>query len=112
MSTSSTHYLVCYDVGGPLPRMRRRLSRVRRCLIGVATPIQYSVFCGAFTPAGRKALLGELARRIDPRHDDLRLYPLPLQSPLLCLGRPVLPAGLFTPMPHRPLVAGDEKKGS
>lgn len=95
MSAPRTRYLICYDISGPQPGMRRRLSRVRRTLLGVATPLQYSVFLGELTPAGRQKLLSILAHRLDPRYDDLRLYPLPTNAFLKNFGSSLLPSGLY-----------------
>lgn len=99
MTAPATAYLVCYDIAATTAAGRRRLGRVRRRLLGVAQPVQYSVFCGRFTPAQRRSVLAALARRIDPKGDDVRMYPIPANPWFRCLGRPTLPAGIFVPAP-------------
>jgi CRISPR-associated protein Cas2 len=83
-------WLVAYDVRCP-----RRLARLHRWLVGHALPIQYSVFVACCTPEELAALVEGLARRIDPRRDDVRLYPLEQGRPLHVLGTPLLAEGLF-----------------
>lgn len=97
MTKPSTSYLICYDISESRPGANRRLVRVRRRLLGVATPLQYSVFCGTFTAAGRRAILSELAEVIDPRCDDVRLYPISTDPWLARIGRAILPEGLIGP---------------
>ncbi len=91
MTAARTTFLICYDVS----QSPRRLARVRRSLVSVAVPVQYSVFVGHFTPAERAQVLRRLAGLIDPRRDDVRLYPVPGDPVYELLGRPVLPAGVF-----------------
>ncbi|MBX6323926.1 MAG: CRISPR-associated endonuclease Cas2 [Rhodospirillaceae bacterium] len=92
MTAARTTYLVCYDIA----ESPRRLARVRRGLVAVAAPVQYSVFLGQFTPAERAHVLRRLAILIDPRRDDVRLYPVPADPLVEVLGRPVLPPGVFS----------------
>ena len=87
-------WLVCYDVACP-----RRLGRVRRWLVRHAVPVQYSVFLATGTPAEIDALLHGLAHRINPRRDDVRLYPLEHGRPAHLLGQPLLAAGITTALP-------------
>lgn len=96
MTAPRTTYLVCYDISTVQGNGQSRLARVRRHLLELAAPIQYSVFCGSFTPAGRNAVLEGLARRIDPRFDDVRLYPLPTSPTVHRLGRDPFPEGILT----------------
>ena len=91
MTAPSTAYLICYDVS----ESPRRLVRLHRRLAELAVPIQYSVFCGLFTPAQTKAVLRRIAGIIDARKDDVRLYPVPRSPSVILLGRPILPEGLF-----------------
>ena len=91
MSAPRTSHLVCYDIG----ESPRRLARVHRRLIRLATPIQYSVFLARTGPAGLDRILETLARTIDPRRDDVRIYPIPADPLLTVLGRPLLPDGLL-----------------
>lgn len=91
MTAAHSNCLVCYDIAAS----QRRLTQVRQALLEVATPVQYSVFLGRFTRIGRKRLVGELARLIDPRRDDVRIYTLPERPALAGMGRPILPDGVF-----------------
>lgn len=91
MTAPHSNCLVCYDISGS----QRRLTQVRRSLLEVATPVQYSVFLGRFTRVGRKQLVRELAVLIDPRRDDVRIYTLPERPALASMGRPILPEGVF-----------------
>lgn len=94
-------WLVCYDIAD-----RRRLARVHRWLVRHAVPVQYSVFIATGTAAEIDALVQGIARRIDPRRDDVRLYPLERGRPAHVLGQPLLAAGIVALMPpgcaHRP----------
>lgn len=82
-------YLVAYDIADP-----RRLQRVARCVSRRGVRVQYSVFLTHLTPAQRKTLTGELARLIDPRADDVRLYPLPARMEPIVYGRAHWPEGV------------------
>jgi CRISPR-associated protein Cas2 len=86
-----TPCLICYDIS----ESQSRLVRVRRVLIDRALPIQLSVFLGRFTRAQRRELLKDLGTTIDPRRDDVRLYPLPDRPNIELLGRPLLTDGVF-----------------
>lgn len=94
-------WLVCYDVASP-----RRLGRVRRWLVRHAVPAQYSVFVATGTKADIDALVHGLAKRIDPRRDDVRLYPLERGRPAHRLGIPLLAAGINAEMPAMPSPGG------
>jgi CRISPR-associated protein Cas2 len=74
----ATAWLVCYDIAEP-----RRLARVWRAVREFGVPLQYSVFWARLDGIGLAGALGAIAARIDPRADDVRLYPLPenVQSP-------------------------------
>ncbi len=93
MSRHRLSYLVCYDIA----ESPRRLTRVRRKLVRVALPVQYSVFWGTFTDGDRDQVLGDLGRTIVPGKDDVRFYPVPQDPVLVMLGRPVLPDGVQAP---------------
>lgn len=108
MTTTGTTYLVCYDIATTTAAGRRRLGRVHRHLVGVAQAVQHSVYCGRFTRAQRRTLLAALARRIDPKCDDVRMYPIPANPWLHCLGRPALPPGIFV---STPLAPGRRREG-
>jgi CRISPR-associated protein Cas2 len=79
-------YLVCYDITEP-----RRLGRIHRFLREEGLPVQYSVFTAELTGPDLGRLLGGLRKRIDPRLDDVRIYPLPARLERLCLGRQYFP---------------------
>ncbi|RMF80843.1 MAG: CRISPR-associated endonuclease Cas2 [Nitrospirae bacterium] len=83
-------YLICYDIADP-----KRLVRVHRYLKGEALALQYSVFFGRFTTAQIAHLEDGLAERIDPKEDDVRIYPLPEDFQVWALGASApLPPGL------------------
>ena len=67
----ATAWLVCYDIAEP-----RRLARVWRAVREFGVPLQYSVFWARLDGIGLGEALGAIATRIDPRADDVRLYPL------------------------------------
>lgn len=96
MSRGPTAYLVCYDISEARPGSHRRLARIRRRLLQDAAPVQYSVFCALLSPGARAVLMADLARIIDSRCDDVRLYPLPANPSLLRLGRSPLPEGILS----------------
>jgi CRISPR-associated protein Cas2 len=83
-------YLVCYDIADP-----KRLSRVHRYLRRVGMPVQYSVFTVLLPPRRRQRLLQSITQYIDPREDDVRLYPLSEHLERVTLGRQMLPDGVF-----------------
>jgi CRISPR-associated protein Cas2 len=82
-------HLICYDITDP-----KRLVRMHRALKREAMALQYSVFL--FTGSERQldTLLSRLRQMIDPRHDDVRAYPLPQRGERLRLGKSLLPAGI------------------
>lgn len=98
MSSPRTAYLICYDVAVDGPAGPRRLATLRRQLVAVATPVQYSVFHGSFTRAGLDAILSALGQSIDPLRDDVRLYPVPTYRRIESLGRSILPDGVLAAM--------------
>ncbi|WJW76678.1 CRISPR-associated endonuclease Cas2 [Thiohalobacter sp. IOR34] len=86
----SRFYLVCYDISDP-----RRLARLHRYLSARAVPVQYSVFILWADSVKVDALVREILEIINPREDDVRVYPLPRQIELETLGRRGLPEGLL-----------------
>ncbi len=82
-------WLIAYDITNP-----KRLARVHRYLKTVAIPVQYSVFAAEETEFGIHHISETLARKIDPRTDDVRIYPLPNTLELYHYGRRALPEGL------------------
>ncbi|MCS7316484.1 MAG: CRISPR-associated endonuclease Cas2 [Bryobacterales bacterium] len=91
MSVSQTRlYLISYDISDP-----RRLQRVHAFLKKHAMPVQYSVFVARVSERRLVNLLAEINRRIDPRWDDVRAYPLPERVEAVTLGRVYLPEGVM-----------------
>jgi CRISPR-associated protein Cas2 len=82
-------WLVCYDIAEP-----RRLARVGRAAREFSVPLQYSVLWARLDGVGLAAAMGEIATRIDPRCDDVRLYPLPENVQITGLGRDLVPLGV------------------
>lgn len=82
-------WLVCYDIADP-----RRLARVWRAVCEFGVPMQYSVFWARLGGNELNEALRAVARRIDPRADDVRFYPLPENVQITGLGRNVLPPGI------------------
>jgi CRISPR-associated protein Cas2 len=76
-----SRYLVCYDIAHP-----KRLGRVFRYLKMRGVHLQYSVFLCSLTWPELQGLKAELARRIDPEEDDVRIYPLPSEGKVTALG--------------------------
>lgn len=86
----SVEYIICYDISCP-----RRLGRVHRLLKKSAIPLQYSVFYFHGTQTQLEHCLTRLQQLIDPRHDDLRAYPIPQRGIRVNLGHATLPEGIY-----------------
>lgn len=84
-------FLLAYDIADP-----RRLVRVHRTVRNHAIPVQYSVFLVPGTAADIDGLLAELDGIIEPREDDIRVYPLPKVLDVVQYGRQWLPEGIAT----------------
>jgi len=69
----------------------KRLGRVHRYLRTVAVPVQYSVFAAEETAQGIQRIRDALAQEINPKTDDVRIYPLPKNLELHHYGRRALP---------------------
>jgi len=82
-------WLIAYDITCP-----KRLGRVHRYLKTVAVPVQYSVFATEETAQGIQHIRDALAQKINPKTDDVRIYPLPMNLELHRYGRRALPEGL------------------
>lgn len=82
MNTSAQAWLLAYDISD-----RKRLARILRFVRRHAKPLQHSLFFARWTPRQRDAILSALEQLIDPRHDDIRLYPLKNRPWSICLGR-------------------------
>ncbi|MEN8129537.1 MAG: CRISPR-associated endonuclease Cas2 [Pseudomonadota bacterium] len=97
-------HLVCYDIGDP-----KRLRRVHHCMVGWGVPVQYSVFIATLVRAQVDLLIGELEQTIDPAHDDVRIYPLPIALKVLSMGRSWFPEGISLVEKGRDLLDLDEE---
>jgi len=83
-------YLVCYDIAD-----EKRLMKVYRFMKERGIHIQYSVFYCVLTYEELKALKTELQSLINPRYDDVRIYPLPENSLVAVLGKEaIIPEGV------------------
>lgn len=83
------NHLVCYDIADP-----QRLTQIHRAVKRWGMPLQYSVFLVPATPKAIVHLVQELAKIIDHREDDIRIYPLPSRLDVAVLGRQGLPQGI------------------
>lgn len=77
-----TTYLVCYDIADP-----GRLARVCRLMKEHGVHLQFSVFLCSLTWPDLGRLKEALARHLDESQDDVRIYPLPADEPLVALGQ-------------------------
>ena len=84
------NWLIAYDIADP-----RRLGRVHRYVSKQGVALQYSVFVLRMSTAALDALLADVDKLIDPREDDVRVYPLPADPHPIHLGRQVLPEGVI-----------------
>lgn len=83
-------YLLCYDIADP-----KRLGRVHKIATENGQPIQYSVFLIYKTDEQLDQLVKELTREIEPKEDDIRIYPLNNPSTATTLGHPVQLDGVY-----------------
>jgi len=88
-------HLLAYDIANPA-----RLQQVHRTVRQAGIPLQYSVFLVPGTAPDIELLLRELDEIIEPKEDDIRVYPLPSRLQAYRYGRQQLPFGLD-------LVSGD-----
>ena len=86
--TSRLH-LLSYDIANP-----KRLGRVHRYMRKVGVPIQYSVFVFSANAKGVTSVVKGLKRIINPKEDDIRIYPLPRRLDVAHRGRQVFPPGV------------------
>lgn len=82
-------WLIAYDITCP-----KRLGRVHRYLKTIAVPVQYSIFAAEDNEPGIQQVRREIARLINPKTDDVRIYPLPANLELYHYGCRTLPEGL------------------
>jgi len=69
-------WLICYDIAD-----EKRLTRVHKNISGLAAQIQYSVYHLRAEPQQIDQILADLQILIDPREDDIRIYPLARKTP-------------------------------
>ena len=89
MNNAVRTWLIAYDITD-----HKRLQRVHRYLKSVAFPLQYSVFVAEENVFGIQRIRDNLAEEIDPKTDDVRIYPLPAKLEFVFFGRGALPDGL------------------
>lgn len=83
-------YLIAYDIRDPC-----RLRRVHRHLTQYARAIQYSVYLYDGNETGFARCVAGLHERIDPCHDDVRIYGIGAPGQLLTAGRELNPEGVW-----------------
>ena len=83
-------HLLAYDIADP---KRLRAVAARAQTLGVR--LQRSLYLTPLTPAARACLLADLEDIIDPRRDDVRLYPLPVRPHWETMGRAFWPDGVW-----------------
>ena len=89
-SSRKTNWLICYDIANP-----GRLQRVHRIVRRFAATCQYSIYCKTATRREIVKLLDDLEPVIDPRRDDVRVYPLWPAGSHLEAGREYFPDGVY-----------------
>jgi CRISPR-associated protein Cas2 len=90
-------YLIAYNTSDS-----RRLQRVHRLLKRRAITMQKSVFITVLNEADREALTAAIEALIDPKADDVRLYPLPQRPEWYAWSDALWPDGMTitgTPLP-------------
>jgi len=75
------NYIISYDITNP-----RRLSRVYKLMKQSGIHIQYSVFYCRLTWQNLVELKGKLSSIINPKKDDVRIYPLPSELKVAVMG--------------------------
>lgn len=76
-----TRYLICYDITRP-----RRLQRIHKFLKARGFHIQYSVFLLHLGWQQLQQVKEEISGLINPKYDDVRIYPLPSACKEIILG--------------------------
>ncbi|WP_303786878.1 CRISPR-associated endonuclease Cas2 [Azovibrio restrictus] len=82
-------WVIGYDITCP-----RRLQRVHRAMVNVATPIEYSIFLFIGSERRLERCLDGIEALLDARTDDVRCYRLPARGLQERLGRATLPEGI------------------
>ncbi len=75
------NYLVCYDI-----KDERRLQKVYNFVKTYGLHLQYSVFFCCFTWPQLQSFKASLAKLINLREDDVRIYSLPEKPKLFVMG--------------------------
>ena len=83
-------FIIAYDIADP-----RRLTRIHRMLKRLAMPLQYSVFYAQMSDHQRDKLARLLENEIQPKEDDIRIYPLPRHYNVQYLGEDPMLEGLY-----------------
>lgn len=87
---AAARWLVTYDISKP-----RNWSRVFKLLKKEGVPIQYSVFLVTSSDVKIAALVMQLAKLIDPKTDDVRIYKIPENAWSLTMGTAIIPDYLW-----------------
>ncbi len=83
-------WLIGYDIAEP-----KRLKKIHEYLKKIAIPVQYSLFFTESSARDIDKLSKVLAAAINPKHDDIRIYLLPLHTDIVYYGKRILPEGLL-----------------
>ncbi len=78
----TTNYLICYDI-----RDENRLMRVYKRMKKTGLHIQYSVFHCRLSRDELLELKNTLKSLIEESSDDIRIYPLPMDTKVMVLGQ-------------------------
>jgi len=83
--------LICYDIANP-----KRLAKVHRMVSKEAMMLQYSVYITMMTRIEAKEMLQALEKIIDLNEDDIRIYAIPSNPDIVCLGIAPYMTGFFS----------------
>lgn len=81
--------IIAYDIADP-----KRLARVHRLMKKLALPLQYSVFYTRMNDRQKQQMIKLLEKKINPKQDDIRIYPLVTNYVALYLGHSPFMDGL------------------
>jgi len=82
---SRQRYLITYDIAD-----HKRLGRVARYMGQHACRVQFSVFAAVMDRSCLHHFLADLKTMIDPKHDDVRAYPVSPTGDVTLLGEQFL----------------------
>ncbi len=74
-------FLICYDIADT-----KRLGKLHRMIVKQALMVQYSVYYVEECVAAMRELEQAITEIIDPRWDDVRIYPLPFDFRVELIG--------------------------